>query len=166
MSDQQLVARIKRSCKYWGQTPANQWFDVRVVEDTHYQLRGNNNNYRFVDVVMGMRLTNGNVVDFSTGKMAKPKTSRESASDLLKPTGNRGIVSADICYSALMLVGDADVTEADVQCWTGEQLDRAYDWAMRVHLCASDNDDVFVPMRPDYIPAFVREPFIAPDLEG
>jgi hypothetical protein len=31
---QQLVARIKRRSKYWGQTAPDQWFDVRVVEDT------------------------------------------------------------------------------------------------------------------------------------
>ena len=29
---QQLVARIKRRSKYWGQTAPNQWFDVHVVE--------------------------------------------------------------------------------------------------------------------------------------
>ncbi len=39
--DQQLVARIKRRSKYWGQTAPNQWFDVRVVEDKSYRLRGN-----------------------------------------------------------------------------------------------------------------------------
>lgn len=67
MSDQQLVARIKRSSKYWGQTAPNAWFDVRVVEDTYYQLRGNNNNYRFSDVVMGVRFEGG-IVDFKTGR--------------------------------------------------------------------------------------------------
>lgn len=89
-----------------------------------------------------------------------------TTSDLLKPVGNNGIVSADICYTALLLVGDADVTESQVENWTNEQLDRAYDWAMRAHLRASDNDDVFLPSRPDYIPAFVREPFIAPSLKA
>jgi hypothetical protein len=56
MMDQQLVARIKRRSKYWGQTAPNQWFDVRVVEDTGYRLRGNNNNYRLDEVVIGVRL--------------------------------------------------------------------------------------------------------------
>lgn len=71
---QQLVARIKRGCKYWGQTAPNQWFDVRVVEDTHYQLRGNSNNYRVSDVVLGMRLSNGSILDFTNGKVtAAPK---------------------------------------------------------------------------------------------
>lgn len=65
---QHLVARIKRSSKYWGQTAPNEWFDVEVVEDTYYQLRGNSNNYSVSDVAMGMRLSNGSVLDFTTGK--------------------------------------------------------------------------------------------------
>lgn len=65
---QQLVARIKRSSKYWGQTAPNQWFEVRVVEETYYQLRGNSNNYRVSDVAMGVRLSNGSVLDFTNGK--------------------------------------------------------------------------------------------------
>lgn len=68
MSDQQLVARIKRSSKYWGQTAPNYWFDVLVVADNYYQLRGNSNNYRFSDVAMGMRFADGSVVDFTNGK--------------------------------------------------------------------------------------------------
>lgn len=65
---QQLVARIKRSSKYYGQTDPGAWFDVRVVADTHYHLRGNNNNYRLGDVVLGMRLDSGIVVDLVSGK--------------------------------------------------------------------------------------------------
>jgi len=71
MSEQQLVARIKRRSKYWGQTAPNEWFDVRVVMDTYYQLRGNNNNYRLIDVVMGVRLPDGAVVDLSNGKVSQ-----------------------------------------------------------------------------------------------
>lgn len=63
--DQQLVARIKRRSKYWGQTTPNQWFDVRVVEDTGYRLRGNNNNYRLDDVIIGVGLANCFIVDLS-----------------------------------------------------------------------------------------------------
>lgn len=70
--NQQLVARIKRSSKYYYQTdPPGAWFDVRVVSDTHYQLRGNSNNYRFSDVVMGLRIEDGRIVDFKTGKTSK-----------------------------------------------------------------------------------------------
>lgn len=79
MTDQQLVARIKRSSKYWGQTAPNAWFDVRVVTDTHYQLRGNNNNYRFVDVVMGIRIEDGRIVDFKTGHVTAAEPERRRA---------------------------------------------------------------------------------------
>lgn len=67
MSEQQLVARIKRSSKYWGQTAPNAWFDVEVVADNYYQLRGNNNNYRLSDVVMGVRVDQ-TIMDFTTGR--------------------------------------------------------------------------------------------------
>lgn len=60
---QQLVARIKRSSKYAYQAPKGGWFDVRVVPDMGYGLRGNNNNYRFGDVVFGIRLEDGTVVE-------------------------------------------------------------------------------------------------------
>jgi len=73
-STQQLVARIKRSSKYYGQTAHNQWFEVRVVSDTHYHLRGNSNNYRLSDVSLGMRLDDGSVVDLVTGKVVAAKT--------------------------------------------------------------------------------------------
>lgn len=60
---QQLVARIKRSSKYAYQAPQGVWFDVRVVSDMGYGLRGNNNYYRFGDVVFGVRLDDGTVVE-------------------------------------------------------------------------------------------------------
>lgn len=60
---QQLVARIKRSSKYFGQTKPGAWFDVRVVQDLGYGLRGNNNNYRFGDVAFGIRLPNGKIAE-------------------------------------------------------------------------------------------------------
>ena len=61
---QQLVARIKRSSKYYGQTEPGKWFDVEVVgRDRAYPLRGNNNNYRFGDVAFGVRLDDGTVVE-------------------------------------------------------------------------------------------------------
>lgn len=66
--EQQLVARIKRRSKYWGQTTPNQWFDVRVVED-YYHLAGNNNRYRLDDVALGMRLANGTIIDLSNGNV-------------------------------------------------------------------------------------------------
>ena len=70
MMDQQLVARIKRRSKYWGQTAPHQWFDVRVVEDAGYRLRGNNN-YRLDDVILGVRLASGFIVDLANGKTSR-----------------------------------------------------------------------------------------------
>lgn len=74
-----------------------------------------------------------------------------TTSDLFKPRGNRGVVDNDICYNALLLVGDTDPNLSQISQWSQDQRDRAYDWAMRVHLQASDNDDVFVPPRPDFV---------------
>lgn len=68
MDGQQLVARIKRSSKYWEQTAPNQWFAVRVVDDASYRLRGNGNNYRLSDVALGARLDDGSIVDLTSGK--------------------------------------------------------------------------------------------------
>lgn len=75
MLDQQLVARIKRRSKYWGQTEPHEWFDVRVVEDAGYRLRGNNNNYRLDDVMFGVRLANGLIVDLANGKAGRRQKS-------------------------------------------------------------------------------------------
>lgn len=69
--DQQLVARIKRRSKYWGQTAPHEWFDIRVVDDAGYRLRGNDNNYRLGDVVIGVRLANGSIVDLANGKTTR-----------------------------------------------------------------------------------------------
>lgn len=63
---QQLVARIKRSSKYAHQAPKGQWFDVRVVRDMGYPLRGNGNDYRISDVVFGVRLESGEVVELKS----------------------------------------------------------------------------------------------------
>lgn len=54
--------------------------------------------------------------------------------------------------TALLLVGDVDTDNIDVEAWTDEQRSLAYDWAMAVHFYASDNEDIVVPPRPDFIP--------------
>lgn len=74
---QQLVARIKRSSKYWGQTDPNAWFDVRVVDDASYRLRGNDNNYRLRDVALGIRLANGVIVELASGRTISAEGARE-----------------------------------------------------------------------------------------
>jgi hypothetical protein len=63
---QQLMARIKRSSKYYGQTPAGQWFEARVVRDS-YAINGNDNHYRLEDVALGVRIEDGSVIDLSKG---------------------------------------------------------------------------------------------------
>lgn len=78
--------------------------------------------------------------------------------DLLKPNGNDGVVSPTICCHALMAVSDSDAPEELCASWTQEQRDIAYDWAMRCALRASDNDDVVVPERPDFIPYVAPSP--------
>lgn len=70
---QQLVARIKRGSKYYGQTAPGAWFEARIVADRAYHLRGNGNNYRLSDVALGMRLEDGSVVDLTTGKISAAK---------------------------------------------------------------------------------------------
>lgn len=69
---QQLVARIKRSSKYWGQTKPNQWFEVRVIDDRpcDYHLCGNNNRYSVRDVILGVRLASGAIVELASGKVS------------------------------------------------------------------------------------------------
>jgi hypothetical protein len=67
MMDQQLVARIKRRSKYWGQTEPNEWFDIRVVDDAGYRLRGKQ------QLPLGRRgdrraSRNGSVVDLASSK--------------------------------------------------------------------------------------------------
>jgi len=52
---------------------------------------------------------------------------------------------------ALLLTGDADATAEEVAAWTPEQRKRAAEWALSLHTAASDNDDVLVPPRPDFI---------------
>lgn len=60
---QQLVARIKRRSKYYGQRPAGEWFDIRAVRERGYPFRGNHNNYRTSDLAFGVRLDDGTIVE-------------------------------------------------------------------------------------------------------
>lgn len=54
-------------------------------------------------------------------------------------------------HSALMVCGDADADPEEVAAWTPEQRKLAAEWALSIHAAASDNDDVVVPPRPDFI---------------
>lgn len=54
-------------------------------------------------------------------------------------------------FLRLMLVDGHATTEADVAGWTDEQCQQADIWAWTSHLSASDNDDIKVPLRPDFL---------------
>lgn len=54
-------------------------------------------------------------------------------------------------HSALLLAGDTDPSLGEVAAWTEAQRKAAAEWALSVHFAASDNDDVIVPPRPDFI---------------
>jgi hypothetical protein len=58
-----LVARIKRTSKYWGQTKPNAWFDVFINPGWEYAVKGNSNQYRLKDVVLGLLQTDGGVFE-------------------------------------------------------------------------------------------------------
>ncbi|MGH6950840.1 MAG: hypothetical protein ACREH4_08205 [Vitreimonas sp.] len=57
-------------------------------------------------------------------------------------------------FLAVLVAGSVEVTQDEVEAWTLEQRKVAAEWAISVHYSASDNDDVIVPPRPE----FVRRP--------
>lgn len=59
---QQLVARIKRTSKYYHQRPEADWFAVRLSR-RYPVVSGNNNAYELRDVVFGVRLDDGTVLE-------------------------------------------------------------------------------------------------------
>lgn len=71
-----------------------------------------------------------------------------------KPVKPRQVRSA-------LLLADLDVPPDHVGRWTTEQRLAAFDWAIRVHLDAGDNDDVVVPPRPGFL-----DEYGSPELGG
>lgn len=65
-------------------------------------------------------------------------------------------LTLEMVETALSLVSDTDASIELIASWAPEERERAYDWAMAVHYRASDNDDVEVPPRPDFVP-FTKE---------
>lgn len=58
----QFVARLKKSSKYNHQAPLGAWFDVTFAHQyDDYCIKGNENVYRFADVVIGVRLPDGQI---------------------------------------------------------------------------------------------------------
>jgi hypothetical protein len=65
LKPQQLVARIKKSSKYWGQTAPNAWFPVRIDGRGGYCFHGNQNHYRAFDIALGIVKDDGVIFDLS-----------------------------------------------------------------------------------------------------
>lgn len=65
------VCAIEQRSKHGGQTAPDQWFDMRVVQDTGYRLLGNNDSYRLDNVIIGVCLANGCIVDLANGKTGR-----------------------------------------------------------------------------------------------
>ena len=64
-------------------------------------------------------------------------------------TPNSGMATAEIVADACALVGiDLDESVSD---WTQPQRDRVYDYAMRLHLRASDNPNVRLAPKPRFL---------------
>lgn len=62
---QQLVARIKRSSKYYYQRPNGDWFNVKLNR-RYPVVSGNNNAYELRDVAFGVRLDDGSVMEIKS----------------------------------------------------------------------------------------------------
>lgn len=60
-------------------------------------------------------------------------------------------------YCVLLLIGGHNVTQEAIASWSDEDCQLAENWAMAIHLQASDNDDIEVPKVPQcVIPFLVR----------
>lgn len=64
-----------------------------------------------------------------------------------------GSIDDETLKDLLSLVG-VDCPLETIACWTVEQKDQAAEWAASVHLQASDNDDVEVPPRPNFLTGY------------
>lgn len=68
-------------------------------------------------------------------------------SKLLTPNG--GVATPEIVADTCALVG-IDLDESVID-WTQAQRDRVYDYAIRLHLRASDNNDVKLAPKPRFL---------------
>lgn len=58
-------------------------------------------------------------------------------------------------YCTLLLIGGHNVSPDAIASWSDEQCQQAEQWAMAIHLQASDNVDVEVPRTPDCVRPFL-----------
>jgi hypothetical protein len=104
----------------------------------------------------------------------RPHTARESflerfaeLSGWLNPNGPHFAISDDGVMTALpawprndhttslrLMMASITVDEATIATWTDNQCREADVWYCSVHLSASDNDDIQVPPKPDFLPEY------------
>jgi hypothetical protein len=70
--------------------------------------------------------------------------------DILEPDEAWEPSAPSVLRDLLLLVG-VTVDEETVAGWSVEQQRQAEEWAGATHLSASDNDDVVIPPRPDFL---------------
>lgn len=80
-----------------------------------------------------------------------PEGPYASAKVVAPPPEHLWIDDPEAAFNILMLT-DADVSLDVVKGWTPEQRYQAEEWAGAVHMSASDNDDIEVPPRPEFVP--------------
>lgn len=71
---------------------------------------------------------------------------------VVNPDAPAGPPTAQETETALLLVSDTKADAALIATWTDEQREQAFSWAMAVHFSASDNPDVSIPPRPEFVP--------------
>lgn len=60
----------------------------------------------------------------------------------------------DHTTSLRLMMASITVGEATIAIWTDDQWREADVWSCSVHLSASDNDDIQVPRKPAFLPAY------------
>lgn len=65
---------------------------------------------------------------------------------MMKPKGK---LTPSVCEDVLLLIGETP--PSDPKTWTESQLAIAYDYAIRIHLRASDNRGVRLHPRPRFL---------------
>lgn len=76
-----------------------------------------------------------------------------------------GTPDVDQVISALLLTDFEEVDDMAVQAWTEEERIVAFEWAMREHLGASDNDDVPSIPEPACVQSLRRQQGMAAERE-
>ncbi|KAF0205515.1 MAG: hypothetical protein FD173_958 [Gallionellaceae bacterium] len=61
----------------------------------------------------------------------------------------------DMTFHILLMISGHNVTKDAIESWSDEQCKQAEEWAICIHLKASDNDDVEVPKVPECIIPFL-----------